>query len=172
MPSHSSSATPFASDLLTNTDWANPSNNIIGVLFPNFFIVYFGQDFPQGGISSNDIKVNFAKLGAGYNLCVSAAAKAIDKKNDIYEVLGAASEQTDYSRTDFFKSHFFLSYDPAKSLPIASGPHGFISIVDSDLYPVEADELQKFFILSLTSLLPATALSNLNILTLQIPSNI
>ncbi len=106
MPGHSSCITPFASDLLTYTDWANPSDDIIGALFPNFFIVYFGQDFPQGGISSEDIKVKFTKLGAGYNLWVSAAAEAIDKKDDIREVLGAASEQTDYSRMDFLKSHF------------------------------------------------------------------
>jgi hypothetical protein len=86
---------------LTNTDWANPPNDIIGALFPNFFIVFFGQDFPQGGISSDDIKVSFAKLGTGYNLWVSAAADAIDKKDDIREVLGAASELTNYSRTDF-----------------------------------------------------------------------
>ncbi len=111
-------------------DWANLSDNISGALFLNFFIIYFGQDFPQGGISSNDIKVKFAKLGAGYDLWVSTAAEAIDKRNDILEVLGAASEQTNYSRTDFLNSHFFLSYDPAKSLPIASGPHGFIFIVD------------------------------------------
>jgi hypothetical protein len=109
MPGHSSSITPFALDLLTNTDWANPSDDIIGALFPNFFIVYFGQDFPQGGISSNDMKVKFAKLGAGYNLWVSAAAKAINKKDGIREVLGAASEQTNYSRMDFLKSHFFPS---------------------------------------------------------------
>jgi hypothetical protein len=136
MPGHSSSVTPFALDLLTNTDWANPSDDIIGALFPNFFMVYFGQDFPQGGISSDDIKVKFAKLGAGYNLWVSAKAEAINKKDNICKVLGAASEQTNYSRMDFLKSHFFPSYDPAKSLPIASGPHGSISIVDSDLYLV------------------------------------
>ncbi len=109
MPGHSSNVTPFALDLLTNMDWANPPDNIIGVLFPNFFIVYFGQDFSQGGISSDNIKVKFAKLGAGYNLWVSAAAEAIDKRNNICEVLGAASEKTDYSRTDFLKSHFFPS---------------------------------------------------------------
>ncbi len=172
MPGRSSNVTPFALDLLTNTDWANPSDDIIGALFPNFFIIYFGQDFPQGCISSNDIKVKFAKLCAGYNLWVSAAAEAIDKRNNISEVLGAASEQTNYSRTDFLKSHFFPSYDPAKSLPIASGPHGFISIVDSDLYPVEADKLRKIFIPGLTSPLPATALPTLNTLTLQLLSNI
>ncbi len=58
-------------------------------------------------------------------------------------------------------------------MPIASGPHGFISFVDSNLYPVEADELRKIFIPALTSPLPAaTALSTLNTLTLQLPSNV
>jgi hypothetical protein len=172
MPVHSSNVTPFTLNLLTNTDWANPSDNIIGALFPNFFVIYFGQEFPQGGISSNDIKVKFAKLGAGYNLWVSATAEAIDKRNDIHEVLGAATEKTGYSRLDFLKSHVFPSYNPAKSLPIASGPHSFISIVDLDLYPVEADKLCKIFIPALTSPLPATVLSTLNTLTLQLPSNI
>jgi hypothetical protein len=172
MPGPSATVIPFASDLLTNMDWANLSDNISGALFPNFFIVYFGQDFPQGGISCNDIKVKFAKLGARYDLWVSATAEAIDKRNDILEVLATASEQTNYSRTDFLKSHFFPSYHPAKSLPIASGPHGFISFVDLDIYPVKADELGKIFIPALTSPLPATALSTLNTLTLQLPSNI
>jgi hypothetical protein len=62
MPGHSSTVIPFASDLLTNTDWANPQDDISSALFPNFFIVYFGQDFPQGAISSDDIKVKFAKI--------------------------------------------------------------------------------------------------------------
>jgi hypothetical protein len=33
MPGLSSDVTPFAPDLLTNTDWANPTDDIIGVLF-------------------------------------------------------------------------------------------------------------------------------------------
>jgi hypothetical protein len=164
MPGHSSNLTPFALDLLTNTDWANPLDDIIGALFPNFFIIYFSQDFPQGGISSDDIKVKFAKLGTGYYLWVSIAVEAIDKKDNILEVLGAASEQTDYSRKHLLKFHFFSSYDSAKSLPVTSGPHSFITFVDSDLYPVKADKLHKIFILILTSPLPATALSTLNTL--------
>jgi hypothetical protein len=63
MPGHSSNITPFTLDLMTNMDWANLSDDIIGTLFSNFFIVYFGQEFPQGGTSSNNIKVKFAKLG-------------------------------------------------------------------------------------------------------------
>jgi hypothetical protein len=116
--------------------------------------------------------VKFAKLGAGYNLWVSTAAEAINKRNDIHEVLGAASEKTNYSKLNVLKTHFFPSYDPAESLPIPSGPHGFISIVDSDLYPVEAVELRKMFISALSSPLSATALSTLNTLTLQLPSNV
>jgi hypothetical protein len=80
MPGHSSTVTPLALDLLTNTKWKNSSDSIIGVLFPNFFIVYFGQDFPKSDISLDDIKVNFAKLGAGYSLWISASAEAIKKK--------------------------------------------------------------------------------------------
>jgi hypothetical protein len=79
MPSHSSTVTPFDLDLLTDTEWKSSSDPIIGVLFPNFFIVYFGQDFPKGDISSDDIKMNFAKLGAGYSLWISTAAEAIKK---------------------------------------------------------------------------------------------
>jgi hypothetical protein len=89
----------------------------------------------------DSIKVKFAKLGAGYSLSISAAAEAIKRKDYIHEVLGAATENTGYSKMDFIKSHFFPYYDPSKSLPIASGPHGLISIVDSNLYPVKADEL-------------------------------
>jgi hypothetical protein len=77
MPGHSSTVTLFASDLLSNTDWKNLSDGTIGVLFPKFFIVYFGQDFPKGDISLDD-KVNSAKLGAGYSLWISAAAEAIE----------------------------------------------------------------------------------------------
>jgi hypothetical protein len=80
MPGHSSTITSFALDLLTITEWANPSDGIIGVLFPNFFIVYFGQDFPKGNISLDDIIVSFAKLGTGYSLWISTAAEAIKKR--------------------------------------------------------------------------------------------
>jgi hypothetical protein len=172
MPSHSSTVIPFASELLTNTDWANLLDDISNTLFPNFFIIYFGQDFPQGAISSDDIKVKLAKLGPGYDLWVSAAAEAINKKNNIFKVLGAASEQTNYARAYFIKSYFFTSYNPSKSLPIASGPHDIITFVNSDLYRVKADELRKIFIPALTSPLPATALSTLNSLPLQLPSDV
>jgi hypothetical protein len=172
MPSHSSTVTPLDSDLLTNTNGENSSNSIIGALFPNFFIVYFGQDFPKGDISSDDIKVNFAKLGVGYSLWITAAAKAIKKKQDIHEVFNTAANKPSYSKADFIKSNFFPLYNPSKTLPNVTGPYGLISIVDSDLFPVKADKLCKLFIPAHFTTPPVAALSNLSTLTLQLPSDI
>jgi hypothetical protein len=172
MPGHSSTVIPFDLDLLTDTNCKSSSDPIIGALFPNFFIVYFGQDFPKGDISLDDIKVNFAKLGAGYSLWISAAAEAIKKKQDISEVLNSAAEQTSYCKADFIKSHFFPLYDSSKTLPIVTGPYGLISIIDSDLFPVEANELRKLFIPAQVTSPPVAALSNLSTLTLQLPSDV
>ncbi len=94
MPGHSSTVTPLDLDLLTDTEWKSSSDPINGALFLNFFIVYFRQDFPKGDIFLNDIKVNFAKLGIGYSLWITAAAEAIKKKQDICEVLDTAAEKT------------------------------------------------------------------------------
>jgi hypothetical protein len=92
---------------------------------------------------SDDFKVNFARLGAGYSLWISVAAEAIKKKQDIREVLDTAAKNTSYSKTDFIKFHFFPLYDSSKTLSIVAEPYGLISIVNSDLFPVEADELRK-----------------------------
>jgi hypothetical protein len=82
------------------------------------------------------------------------------------------AEKTSYSKADFIKSHFFPLYDPSKTLPIVTGPYGFISIVDSDLFPVEADELRKLFIPAQVASPPVAALLNLSTLTLQLPSDV
>jgi hypothetical protein len=173
MPGHSSTVAPFDSDLLTDTtEWKSSSDPIIGALFPNFFIVYFGQDFPKGDISSDAIKVNFAKLGTGHSLWISTVDEAIKKKLDIREVLDTAAKNTSYSKADFIKSHFFPLYNSSRTLPIVTGPYGLISIVDSDLFPVEADELGKLFIPAQVASPPVAALLNLSTLTLQLPSGV
>jgi hypothetical protein len=172
MPGHSSTVIPFDLDLLTDTNWNSSSDPINGALFPDFFIVYFGQDFQKGDISSDDIKVNFAKLGAEYSLWISAAAEAIEKKQDIREVLNTAAEKTSYSKADFIKSHFFTLYYLSKTLPVVTGPYGLISIVDSDFFTVKADELHKLFIPAQVASPPVAALSNLSTLTLQLPSDV
>ncbi len=41
---------------LSETDWNDFEEPIIGTLISNFFITYFGQDLPHGDISDNEIK--------------------------------------------------------------------------------------------------------------------
>jgi hypothetical protein len=61
--------TPFSEEHLSYTrDWKDFSDPVRGTFLPNFFIVYFGQELPQGSISSDDIKTAMAKMGPGYAL--------------------------------------------------------------------------------------------------------
>jgi hypothetical protein len=59
-------------------DWMSFVDPIRGTFLPNFFIVYFGQEIPQGSISSDDVKTAMAKMGPGYALWVLTVSNAID----------------------------------------------------------------------------------------------
>ena len=52
---------PYKSDFenidLINTDWHNSGKTYVGLLLPNFFILYFGQKPPTGHITSDDVKM-------------------------------------------------------------------------------------------------------------------
>jgi hypothetical protein len=52
---------PLESDLLVHTkDWKDMTDPVRGTLLPNFFVIYFGQVFPQGSILSDDKKTKMA----------------------------------------------------------------------------------------------------------------
>jgi hypothetical protein len=55
-------------DWLSETDWKDFKDPIVGTLFPNFFITYFGQVLPHGDISDNEIKAKLVRLRIGYKL--------------------------------------------------------------------------------------------------------
>ncbi len=88
---HSVEAAASISELLKHTDvtplllehlkftkdWKSFVDPIRGTFIPNFFIVYFGQEIPQGSISSDDVKTAMAKMGPGYALWVSTVSGAI-----------------------------------------------------------------------------------------------
>ena len=76
-------------------------------LIPVFYIIYFGQDIPQGRIASDDEKMNMAKLGPGYGLWVSTVSDAIDNIDDINVVIDAFSTVGNLSLKDFYKKHFY-----------------------------------------------------------------
>ena len=58
----------FAKHLEHTTDWKNMTDPIGGTLLPVFYIIYFGQDIPQGSIARNNEKKNMAESGLVYGL--------------------------------------------------------------------------------------------------------
>ncbi len=76
--------TPLLSEHLKFTkDWKSFINPKRGTFLPNFFIIYFRQEIPQGSISSDNVKTTMAKMGPGYALWVSTVSNAIDNIDDI-----------------------------------------------------------------------------------------
>jgi hypothetical protein len=69
--------TPFETTILEDTDWASFNDGLVITVLPNFFIIYFGQKCLQREISNDNIKVNFAKLGEGYNTWVSTVVTSL-----------------------------------------------------------------------------------------------
>jgi hypothetical protein len=163
--------TPLSSEHLKFTkDWKSFIDPIRGTFLPNFFIVYFGQEIPQGSISSDDVKTAMAKMGPGYALWVSMVSNAIDNINDINCVINVFSEVDDLSLSDFYKKHFYGLYDKDTSFPVSGAPYGMITTVPSDTYPVEVEAIKKIFLLVHYALpqAPATA----SAVTLQHPGDV
>ncbi len=78
-------------------DWKSFVDPIRGTFLPNFFIIYFGQEIPQGSISSDDVKTAMAKMGPGSALWVSTVSNAINNIDDIDYVIDAFSAVDDLS---------------------------------------------------------------------------
>ncbi len=72
-------------------DFKGFTDPLKGTLLPAFFLIYFGQDIPQGSIASDKKKSALAKLGRGYDLWVETASKVIDKFDKFEIVMDAYS---------------------------------------------------------------------------------
>jgi hypothetical protein len=118
---------PLKISTLDGMDWPNFQDPHPATVLPNFFIIYFGQQIPQGGISSNEVKVNFSKSGQGYNIWVTPVAEAFKKAEDIDQVLHTASLQEVYNQPQVIKKYFFPTHDNKKSLPFVTSPCGIIT---------------------------------------------
>ncbi len=163
--------TPLSLERLKFTkDWKSFIDQIRGTFLPNFFIVYFGQEIPQGSISSDDVKTAMAKMGPGYALWVSTVSNAIDNVDDTNCIINAFSEVDDLSLSDFYKKHFYALYDKDTSFPVLGAPYGTITMVPSNAYPVEVEAIKKIFLLVHYALphAPATA----SAVTLQLPGDV
>jgi hypothetical protein len=121
-------ATQFLSERLKYIeDWKSIADPVRGTFLPNFFIVYFGQEIPQGNISSDDEKISMAKLGPGYALWVATVSDAIDNIEDIEVVMDASSAVDDLSQDDYYKKHFYALYDRTTSRSVAGAPYETIT---------------------------------------------
>ena len=98
---------PLNKSIFSDITWNDHQGKLIGTVLSNFFIIYFSQDIPQGEISSDNVKTNFAKMSEGYSMWISTVADALYKENDIYSVLHDASQEKSYSSTQFTKKCFF-----------------------------------------------------------------
>jgi hypothetical protein len=172
-PNSISTATPINEALLSDTDWVtlSDSDQVVGRVTPNFFIIYFSQNIPRGDINDDDVKMSITQLGPGYATWVRAADFAINSHKDIATVFENARNETTYSESAFLKSHFFADFDPRKSLPLVVGPYGLITPVDSDLYKPEADKIKSYFFPSTPSLPAAISPANLGSITLTLPKD-
>jgi hypothetical protein len=151
-------------------DWKSFVDPIRGIFLPNFFIVYFRQEIPQGSISSDDVKTAMAKMGPGYALWVSKVSGAINNIDDIDYVIDAFSAVNNLSLSGFYKKHFYPLYDKDTSLSVLGAPYETITMVPSNTYPVEVRAIKKIFLLVQYTLpqAPATA----SAITLQLPGDV
>jgi len=82
--------TSFASEHLSYTrNWKDLTDPVRGTFLPNFFIIYFGKEIPQGSISNDNEKTAMAKMGPGYDLWVTTISDTIDSMEDIDTIMDA-----------------------------------------------------------------------------------
>jgi len=139
--------TPFSQEHMAYTrDWKDLTDPVSrGTFLPNFFIVYFGQEIPQGSISSDDEKTAMAKMGLGYDLWVTTIFDAIDNIEDFDKIKDAFGVVDNLTQVDFYKKYFYANYDRVVSLGMARAPYGTITTVQSEDYPKEVGDIKKIF---------------------------
>jgi hypothetical protein len=137
---------------LSETNWNDFEESIVGTLIPNFFIIYFGQDLPHGNISDNKIMAKLVRLGTGYELWATTANDAIEKLDNILSVM------EEIKTLESIKKHFNSNQD-VKFLPLATsnGPFGTMTLVQLDNYPVAAHVIKDLFQLSPQVVAPTLA---------------
>jgi hypothetical protein len=128
---------------LSETNWNDFKEPIVGTLIPNIFITYFGQDLPHGNISNDKIKAKLIRLGTGYELWANTANNAAKKLDNILSVMEKIET------LESIKKHFDPNWD-AKSLPLATlnYPFSAMTLVQLDNYPVAAHVIKDLFQLS------------------------
>jgi hypothetical protein len=125
---------------LSEIDWEDFNDPIVGTLIPNFFIIYFGQVLPHGNISDNEIMAKLVCLGSRYEVWANTARNAADKLDNILSVM------QEIRPPESIKKYLNPTWD-AKSLPLATsnGTFGAMALVQLNDYLVAAHVINNLF---------------------------
>jgi hypothetical protein len=93
-------------EALYNTDWYDWINKkYVCTLLLNFFIFYFGQKPPTGDITLDNVKMEFATLGKGYEAWCTGANKAMKSSCKIAAVLHNPAMDLRYDEVAFVQKY-------------------------------------------------------------------
>jgi len=164
--------TPFLQEHLSYTrNWKDLTDPVRGTFLPKFFIIYFGQEIPQGSISSDDEKTAMAKMGLGYDLWVTKISDAINNIEDIDTIMDAFGVVDNLTQVNFYKKYFYANYDKVISLGMARAPYRTITTVQSEDCPKEVGGIKKIFFAQQALPQPVPVPASLAV-TLQLPADI
>ena len=119
----------FENGNLVNTDWHNSGTMYMGLLLPNFFILYFGQKPPTGDVMSDDVKRAFSSVGLGYKTWCTLAEVAINSSLKIATVLSNAAAKVGFNHPAFVRKHFSKNWTGNGMELTAKGPMTPIMLV-------------------------------------------
>jgi hypothetical protein len=150
------------------TAWhdAPDDKKYVCALLPNFFILYFGQKPPTGDITSEDVKLQFSTLGKGYEAWCLGADEAMQSSDISTKVRKNLTGPMGYDDLTWVQRYCDSTWTGKQMTLSDSGPHLPIIQVDSDVYPLEAADIKKDYLVQPQA---SAVYPSFNTLTIQHP---
>ena len=101
----------------------------VGMVLPNIFLIYFGQDIPLGPIMSDDTKLAFECLWSGYEAWSIMAGVALKNLSEINIVIENATTDKLEDFDNFSKKYFCYKLENASVILTRAGPCLSVTLV-------------------------------------------
>jgi hypothetical protein len=128
-----------------DTSWYNTAETHVGMVLPNIFLIYFGQDIPYGLVTSDDTKLAFERLGTGYEAWSIMAGVALKNLSEIDTIVDNATTGNLDELKEFTKKYLCYVLANAGIKATRAGPCISVTLVQLDDYPVSAAEIKREF---------------------------
>ena len=115
----------------------------MGLLLPNFFILYFGQKPSTRDVTSDDVKIDFSKVSLGYETWCTSTEEAINSSCKIATVLSSAAAEVNYDHAAFVQKYFRKRWTGNGMQLTADRPATPVMLVSSDSFPAEAADIKR-----------------------------